>query len=203
MFFVIKPLKDAIALLREQLEGLWSAPMAQSRRLRLSAAEPIGQSRIGTPNGPALMHYATGSARGGRGGRHRDTSAAVPADTPAVMAADISVVVKSLEAAIATLREQLEHANGRAQQAEKQVATAENRANRAENRASGAEEGALSERNRADLGEAGRDAAEIRANRAEQTLTAERNRADELRGRRPQRQTGRRAGRAGCGPGPG
>jgi hypothetical protein len=113
MFFVIKPLEDAIALLREQLEGLWSAPMAQSRRLRLSAAEPIGQSRIGTPNGPALMHYATGSARGGRGGRHRDTSAAVPADTPAVMAADISVVVKSLEAAIATLREQLEHANGR------------------------------------------------------------------------------------------
>jgi hypothetical protein len=115
-----------------------------------------------------------------RSRRHRDPPTGPPADvstdTPAVMSADLSAVIKPLEVAVSALREQLEHANGRAQQAEKQVATAENRANQAENRASRAEEGALSERNRADLGEAGRDAAEIRANRAEQTLTAERNR---------------------------
>ena len=66
-----------------------------------------------------------------------DTSADAPAVMPADMSADISTVIKPLEGAITTLREQLAVANARAEHAEA--------------RAAGAEQVGASERIRADL----------------------------------------------------
>jgi hypothetical protein len=85
-----------------------------------------------------------------------------PLDSPSVSPMDIAAIIKPLEAAVAALREQLEHAN-------KQTERAENRAEEAVIRADRAEQAVADERNRADRAESGRN--------------AERSRADELRDR--------------------
>jgi chromosome segregation ATPase len=122
-----------------------------------------------------------------------DMSADRSADTSAIMSADMSAVIGPLEAAISTLREQLERANDRAEADRAAIAQADGRANRAEAGREAAETNAAALRERLEamqvqLAEAhaalqAAAAADARADRAEQGRDGERARADALRER--------------------
>ena len=138
-----------------------------------------GTVRIYVPNSQAT-----------RPRRPRDKSVGASLGMPAGEPTDLSVVIRPLEAAIATLREQLEQANSRADRAEAardaeraQVDALRDRLNAMQEQladAHAALEAATGADARAHRAEADRDAERVRADRAEQGREADRSRADAL-----------------------
>ena len=118
--------------------------------------------------------------------RSRDTSRDASDDASRDLSRDVSRVIAPLEAAITTLRDQLERANGRADRAEAATAAERGRADALRDRLTTMQEqlaDAHAALQGAEVAETRIAAAEGRADRAEQAIAGERARADALRDR--------------------